>query len=479
MEEEILSIQTPVVFDKSIAHQEIHAHKPYASSTINNSNEIRITVQHQDLCVLPSKRSLHISGKLLKSDGTAAAITTLVNDAICHLFEDVRYELIAVGIDKCKNVGLTSLLKGFASLSPGQSWFMENAGWLDVQETKKLTDADDYRKIVVNAKHELILTRSKSDLNATVQNQVEDFRIVINQVEWLVPYVKLSDQRKIALLNFIEKDTPVSMSFRSWELYEYPLLPATTKHVWTVKTSTYLEKPRFVMLGFRMNRKNKAGKNASHLDHCNITDVKLFLNSEYYPYDNLNLDMSQNRFALLCEMYANFQATYYGKEPEPLLTKSEFLQYEPLIFIDCSKQNEALKSGPVDIRIEFEAENNFPTVFFTMEFVVDVQGFRRPGPGFTPKELAVVSLNEDTNPSIFLFEPPYDWNYLLAPFKSENLWLSRNYHRLSWEGGDLPFEKLDLTIECMSLRKASTIYVKGLEKKSWLQKILGKKLKLI
>ncbi|XP_046431016.1 uncharacterized protein LOC124184883 [Neodiprion fabricii] len=378
MEEEMLNIQTPVVFDESIAHQEIHAHKPYASSIFNNSDEIRKTVQHQDLCVLPSKSSLHISEKLLKSDGTAAAITTSVNNAICHLFEDVRYELHAVEIDKCKNVGLTSLLKGFASLNPGQSWLMENAGWLDVQETKRLTDADgnfdvviplsmilgfaeDYRKIIVNAKHELILTRSKSDLNAIVQNQDEDFRIEIDQVEWLILYVKLSDQRKIALLNYIEKDTPVSMSFRSWELYEYPLLPATTKHVWTVKTSTHLEKPRFVMLGFQTNRKNKAGKNASHLDHCNITDVKLFLNSEYYPYGNLNLDMSHNRFALLYEMYANFQATYYGKEPEPLLTKSEFLQYEPLIFIDCSKQNEALKSGPVDIRIEFEAKNNFPT----------------------------------------------------------------------------------------------------------------------
>ncbi|XP_046411935.1 uncharacterized protein LOC124175580 [Neodiprion fabricii] len=437
MEKEILSIPTPVVFDKLIAHQEIYAHKPYASSTFDNSDEIQITVQHQDLCVSPGKSSLHISGKLLKSDGTAAAITTLVNNAICHFFEDVGYELNAVKIDKCRNVGLTILLKGFALLNAGRSWLTRNAGWLNVKETKKLTDADsnfdvviplsmilgfaeDYRKIIVNAKHELILTSSKSDFDAIVQDQEKDFRIVIDQVEWFVPYVKLSDQRKIALFKFIEKDTPVSMSFRSWELYEYPLLPATTKHVWTVKTSTHSEKPRFVMLGFQTNRKNKAGKNASHLDHCNITDVKLFLNSEYYPYGNLNLDMRRNRFALLYEMYANFQATYYGKELEPLLTKSEFLQYEPMIFIDCSKQNDALKSGPVDIHIKFEAKNNSPTVFFTMEFIVDVQGFRRPGPGFTPKELAVVSLNEDTNLSIFLFEPPYDWNYLLALFKCEN-----------------------------------------------------------
>ena len=29
--------------------------------------------------------------------------------------------------------------------------------------------------------------------------------------------------------------------------------------------------------------------------------------------------------------------------------------------IDCSKQNESLKSAPVVIRLEFEAKDNFPT----------------------------------------------------------------------------------------------------------------------
>ncbi|XP_068994246.1 uncharacterized protein [Neodiprion pinetum] len=162
---------------------------PAAVPKVNafNSDEIRITAQHQDLCTLPIKSSLHISGKLVKSKGTAAAITTLVNNIIWHLFEDLRFELNAVEIDKCKNVGLSSLLKGFASLHPRQSWLMENAGRLDVQETKKLTHADsnfdvvlslnmilgfaeEYPKIIVNARHELILTESKSDVNAIVQN---------------------------------------------------------------------------------------------------------------------------------------------------------------------------------------------------------------------------------------------------------------------------------------------------------------------
>ena len=50
--EEILNIQAAVRFDESIASYEIHAHQPYASSSFNNSDEIRIAVHHQDLCIL-------------------------------------------------------------------------------------------------------------------------------------------------------------------------------------------------------------------------------------------------------------------------------------------------------------------------------------------------------------------------------------------------------------------------------------------
>ncbi|XP_015591674.1 uncharacterized protein LOC107266067 [Cephus cinctus] len=297
------------------------------------------------------------------------------HNAICHLFEEIRYEINAIGIDRNKNVGLTSLMKGYAALSPGQRSLIENVGWLDVREREKLTNPDgyfdvsiplslilgfpeDYRKIVINAKHELILRRAKSDVNAIMQTAPEGCKVVIHKLEWLIPYV--SDRRKIQLLKFIERDAPISLSFRTWELYEYPLLPTTSKHVWAVKTSSQLEKPRYVILGFQTSRKNKKNKKASQIDHSNIRDVKLFLNSQCYPYGNLNLDIDHNHFALLHEMYANIQATYYGKDPEHLLKKNEFLECAPLIVIDCSKQNESFKVGPVDIRLEFEAQDNFP-----------------------------------------------------------------------------------------------------------------------
>ena len=164
--EDILIVQSSVEFYESIAHYEVHAHHPYTSSTFNNSDEIRIAI-HQDICLLPSRSSLHIHGRLLNVDGTAAIITKLVNNAFCHFFEEIQYEINAVEVNKRKNVGLTTLIKGLISFNPTQN--LENAGWIDIAETQQITDnagyfdvsiplstilgfTEDYRIIIVNCK---------------------------------------------------------------------------------------------------------------------------------------------------------------------------------------------------------------------------------------------------------------------------------------------------------------------------------------
>ncbi|XP_053592960.1 uncharacterized protein LOC128667327 [Microplitis demolitor] len=182
---EILDIQKPIFLDESISHYEVHSHQPYASSTFNNSDEIRISIQHQDLCILLSKISLHICGKFVEEDSTGACATmNLVNMAICHMFKEIRYESNAVEIDRYKNMGLTSLMKNYISLSPGQLNLMENAGWLINNDSKLTNDngyfdisvplsyilgfVEDYNRIIMNAKHELILIRSNYDVNTYI-----------------------------------------------------------------------------------------------------------------------------------------------------------------------------------------------------------------------------------------------------------------------------------------------------------------------
>ncbi|CAG9840710.1 unnamed protein product [Diabrotica balteata] len=45
---------------------------------------------------------------------------------------------------------------------------------------------------------------------------------------------------------------------------------------------------------------------------------------------------------------------------EPCLTPTNFIQKAPIFVIDCSHQNEAVKGGAIDVRLELEASENFP-----------------------------------------------------------------------------------------------------------------------
>ncbi|XP_074109286.1 uncharacterized protein LOC141534041 [Cotesia typhae] len=338
---EILNIQQPIIFDESIAHYESHAHQPYASSTLNNNDEVRITIQNQNLYILPSKSTLHVLGKFTKDDNTAVAATTKhVNMSIGHMIKEFRLLMNGVEIDRNTNVGITSTMKGYLSFSPNQ--FGKQFGKCRLLE--------------------IILTIANTDINACIQTNAaaENVKVALQKIEWIMPYITPSDKEKIQTLNYITGDPAIPISFRTWELYEYSLLPATSRQIWAVKTSTQLEKPRCVILGFQTAKKNDARKNFSQFDHCNIRNIKLFLNSQSYPYRDLNLNINSNQYALLYDMYLNFQTSYYNKEVEPILTKKKFLQEAPLCVIDCSKQNEAIKSGPVDIRLEFGSSVVFP-----------------------------------------------------------------------------------------------------------------------
>jgi len=52
---------------------------------------------------------------------------------------------------------------------------------------------------------------------------------------------------------------------------------------------------------------------------------------------------------------------FYGYEYlEPSLTFETFLRNGPFVIIDYSRQNESVKSGTMDIRLEFEYKEDIP-----------------------------------------------------------------------------------------------------------------------
>lgn len=370
---ELLDVTQPIMYDNSIAREEWHFYQPYVATTFNNSDEIRIPILQQDIYTLPSKSCIHIQGRLTKADGSnPPADTKISKNGFAFLFDEIRYILNGVEIERNKFVGTCSTMKAYVSLNETHNGILENAGWniksniLDehgyfnvfLPLNLILGFAEDYQKILMNSKQELVLIRARNDVNAYISN--DELKFTLTKVEWYIPHIITDDQEKLKLLHILNSKKNLQMAFRSWDIYEFPLLPVTKKHIWAVKASTQLEKPRFIIIGFQTNRKNKKDKDASEFDHCNLSDIKLFLNSVFYPYQNLNLDLDKNKYAVLYDMYLGFQKSYYGRNNGSFLNKNDFLSIAPLVVIDCSHQNESVKSGTVDIKIEFETKENIP-----------------------------------------------------------------------------------------------------------------------
>lgn len=375
----LLDVSAAVEFDDSIISYEFHSHKPYASTTYNNNDEIRIPIQHQDVITDPSNSYLYIEGKFTKNDGAAVQTSYLTRNAIAFLFQEIRYELNGVEIDRTRNVGIASTLKTYISASTSDLQGLARAGWF-VEDRSARSYADhrrfsvcvplsmlsgffeDNRRIIMNAKQELILVRSATDTNSYVKGASEDPKIIIDKLMWKMPHIEVSDEARLKMLKILNSGSYLPLSFRSWDLYEFPLLPVTNKQSWHVTTSAQLETPRFVILAFQTGRRCNSEIESTVFDNCKLTNASVFLNSERFPYDNLNLDWSNNVYSLAYDMYTRFRPSYYQdvKEDGSSLSMDQFKELCPITIIDCSRQNESIKSGPVDLRIEFEASENFP-----------------------------------------------------------------------------------------------------------------------
>jgi len=107
--------------------------------------------------------------------------TTLGNNCVAFMFDEIRYELNGVEINRTRNVEITSSIKNYISLTYDKALIMRNAGWniastiperylnFCVPLNTLLGFCEDHKRVIVNlACHELILIRTRSNNNCLV-----------------------------------------------------------------------------------------------------------------------------------------------------------------------------------------------------------------------------------------------------------------------------------------------------------------------
>ena len=68
---------------------------------------------------------------------------------------------------------------------------------------------------------------------------------------------------------------------------------------WRLSVQGGIEKPYWIIFGFQTDKLLNQEKNPAVLDHCNLKDVIVHLNTKRYPKHELDIDFTKNKFSVV------------------------------------------------------------------------------------------------------------------------------------------------------------------------------------
>ena len=402
----ILRITDSIPSDDSIDKYEDIAYEPVAGTNLNASGQdIRLTIETQDIFTHPSESYLIIEGRLLKADNNSYGnndLVSITNNGIMHLFKRIRYELSGQEIENIMNVGQATTMLGLLkypddfSKSKGlnQLWCKDtnanaevvNTGW-NVRRLYIITGSDprgtfsfkiplkhifgfcgDYDKVVYGLKHNLTLTRNYDNdaifraANNGDGNPVAAGKIRLDKISWFMPHVTPADNDKMELYKIIEKKEKIPVGYRMIQC-DSATIPQATSFSWRLSVKSSPEVPRFIIVGFQTDKSGDQLTNPSTFDNVNVSNIYVMLNSTRYPTTDYNISFLSQKYSRVYGDAAEFRSKFYNMDElisNPNITPSAFKTLYPLFLFDVSKQSEKLKYSTTDIQIKMHFSANVP-----------------------------------------------------------------------------------------------------------------------
>ena len=414
----ILRITDPILKDDSIDKYEEFAYEPIVGANKNTpGQDIRITIETQDIFTHPSESYLIITGQLLKADGTpynAANRITLANNGIMHLFKRIRYELSGQEIENIINVGQATTMLGLLkypddfSKSKGlnQLWYKDTKNTTAVEGNNlnvgfKVrrdyifgnTDGvaanvgkfsfriplkhifgfcEDYDKIVYGLKHTLTLTRDND--NTAIFKFVDDDgagndrlafgRVNLDKIIWFMPHVTPADEDKMKLYKIIERKEKIPVGYRMIQCDSASIPPGNiSSFSWRLAVKSSPEVPRFIIIGLQQNGINNQTTNPSTFAHLNISNMYVMLNSTRYPATDYDINFGIQQFNRVYGDVADFRSKFFNMDElisNPNINPSDYKGLYSLFLFDVSKQSEKLKYSTTDIQVKIFFRGDVP-----------------------------------------------------------------------------------------------------------------------
>ena len=386
----ILRITEPIISDTSIDRYEDIAYEPVAGTNLNSSGQdIRLTIETQDIFTHPSESYLSIEGRLIKADNNSYrrdGPVSITNNGMMYLFKRIWYDLSGQEIETLVHPGQATTMLGLLkyphdfSKSKGlnQLWYKDttvnaeeaNTGW-EIRRYQIIRNSDprgtfsfkiplkhifgfceDYDKVVYGLKHNLTLTRN-DDIDAIFRaandaggNAVANGKIILSKISCFMPHVIPADKDKIELYKIIERKEKLPVGYRMLQC-DSTTIPQATSFSWRLSVKSSPEVPRFIIVGFQTDKISNQLTNPSIFNNVNVSNIYVMLNSMRYPTTDYNISFLSQKYSRVYGDAAEFRSKFFNMDElisNPNFTPLDYKLLYPLFLFDVSKQSEKLTS---------------------------------------------------------------------------------------------------------------------------------------
>ena len=398
---DILQITEDIPVDDSIYDYEYKEYNPIAGAPLNRGS-IVITIESQDIYTHPAESYLIVEGRLIKNaDGgvyDANTLITLINNGIMYLFSDVRYHLASHEIEVLQNPGHATTILGMLkfpddfSKSQGlnQCWIKDTGNGDTVVDGNNPNDGfklrrnyiinmpasrghfcfkiplkhflgfcEDYKKILYGMQQRLTLTRTGDDNAIFRANGVDPGKVDIQRIRWFMPHVIPSDAYRLQLDKIIEKKEKIPVGYRMLQCDNTSI--TGTEFTWRLGVKSSPDIPRFIIVGFQVERNNNQEQNPARFDNCNIGNIYVTLNAKRYPDTDYDINFNENRFCRIYGDSSTFRKKFYNMDElvsNHNINPVDYKNLYPIFVFDVTKQSEKLKTAVSDIHVKMRFNTN-------------------------------------------------------------------------------------------------------------------------
>ena len=396
----ILRITDPIIKDDSIDKYEDIEYEPVAGTNLNSpGQDIRLTIETQDIFTHPSESYLIIEGELRKGDNNRYADNdpiALTHNGIMHLFKRIRYDLSGQEIESLVHPGQATTMLGLLKYPDdfSKSKGLNQLWYKDTTDTAVLADnhgfktrhdyiitisrprgtfsfriplkhifgfCEDYDKVVYGLKHNLTLTRNDDNdaiyrgANAAAGGALAVGKVDLKKISWFMPHVTPADKDKMELYKIIERKEKIPVGYRMIQCDSATISRRSTDFSWRLSVKSSPEVPRFIIVGFQAGKSGNQEQNPSLFDNVNVSNIYAMLNSTRYPTADYNITFVEQKFSRVYGDVTEFRAKFFNMDElvsNPNIGPVEYRSLYPLFLFDVSKQSEKLKYSTTDIQIK-------------------------------------------------------------------------------------------------------------------------------